>query len=290
MSNQIILKFSGSLAPNDQITARTLSHSLQSLQRAVDKIVIYETRQSLRKFDSLSSRQYHIADFIVNQFEPGCIQIPLLNETAEYIASRFRGILNEPYDLAASQQNQLFVPIANQLPAAYNRAINANADRNTQQNLIQNPHVEREYSNVAILKEINQLISPMRSSKTDEDDLISLRIADENVTKDYVFSKSISRRFNSIVTSQKLGPETVYEGNLKGLEASNSVEFPYTGKFISSLTDCEMKLLISTEAAALALSPFNLTSENLRFWGAPMTTYGAFDEVRGNIVFLEFLR
>lgn len=290
MSNKIILKFSGDLAPNDQITARTLSHSLQSLQRAVDKIVIYETRESLKKFDSLSSNQYSEADFIVQQFEPGCIQIPLLNETAGYIASRLRGILNQPYDLAASQQEQLFPQIENQFSSAYNRAFYADPEANTQNNLIQNPNVEREYSNVAILKDINQLISPMRSSKTNEEDSISLRVSDNSLTKDYLFNKIISQRFNSIVTSKKLGPETVYRGHLTGLETTKFNEFPFSGKFISKTTGFEMKLLIHTEATALALSSFNLSSTELMFWGAPMTTYGAFDEVRGDIVFLEFLK
>lgn len=289
MSNQIVLKFAGSLAPNDQITARTLSHSLQSLQRAIDKVVIYETRHSLKKFDSLSSTQYREADFLVQQFEPGCIQIPLLNNASAYIASRLRGILREPYDLAASQQERLFSQITSQLPAAYNRAIHANPDLNTQENLIENPDVEREYSNVAILKDLNQLISPIRSSRSDPEDSISLKISDRDLTSDYVFNKITAQRFNSIITSKKLGPETVYRGLLTGLEKTKFKDFPFAGKFVSLTTNYEMKLLIHTEEAAHALSRFNLSSNELLFWGAPLTTYGSFDEVRGDIVFIEFL-
>lgn len=289
MANQIILKFSGSLAPDDLITARTLSHSLQSLQRAVDKIVLYERRGTLRKFDTLPGALYSDADFLVQQFQPGCIQIPLVNDAAEYLATRLRGILREPYELAVNQHERAFLPLIEQLPAAYDRALHADPEQRTHQALIEHPEVEREYANVAILKEISNLISPLRSSRTTVDDSITLTVADRDHSANFVFDKPTSKRFKDIVSSKKLGLETVYRGYLTGLEETNYNGFPYAGKFSSLTTECEVKLLIHSQEAALALSPYNLKPDVLSFWGAPITTYGAFDEVRGDIVFLELI-
>lgn len=291
MTNQVELRFTGRLAPESKITARTLSHSLGHLQRAVDKIVIYETRGSIRKYSSLAANQYQLSDLIVMPFEEGSIKIPLINDAADYISSRLRGILEEPYRQAADNRTNDLASLPNQVENAINRALQRDPERDNQRHIIDHDELaEREYIKAAVLSDVNNLLSPLRSSSTGEDETITIRVKDDERTGIYEFNKQISKNFNQIVRAKRLGPEVVYTGILEGLEKSNYNGFPYSGKFLSSETNLEMKVWVHTEAAALALNPHNLSHIQFSFWGSPIMVYGSFDAMRGDIVFLDFVR
>jgi hypothetical protein len=289
MAEQIELHFTGRLAPMHQITARTLAHSLSFLQRAVDKAVIYERRGSVKKYSQLNSREYEFADLIVLPFEEGSIRVPLVGQFLAGITSKIRGILDEPYQLAAADLDIESERLINQMPAAINRA-NIDGQRQTHKELLDdNVQLERDYFEAALLSDINNLISPLRSAITRPEDTISLRLADRETARDYMFDKEISTRFSKITRQKRLGPDTLYEGILLGLEESSIGPFPYSGKFYSVASEREHKLLVFTADDAHALNNFNLTNAALQFIGAPLAVYGAFDSVRGDIVFLKFL-
>lgn len=288
MPNNIELRFTGNLAPDNRITARTLSHSLGHLQRAIDKIVIYETRGGIRKYSSLGNNQYELADLIVLPFEPGSIRIPLLNEASDFIATRLRGILEEPYRQAADDAGRDGRALYQQVDLARERARNQRV-QHTQEELINNPVMqEREYIKAAVLADVNNLLNIVRSKSSTEEETVSLTVRDQERTGVYTFDKSISKSFNQIVRSRSLGPEVVYNGILDGLETTRNPGFPYSGKFIPEGSNQEMKIWIHSEAAAHALNEYNLTRASFRFWGSPIMVYGAFDPVRGDIVFLDF--
>ncbi|MNN48052.1 hypothetical protein D3C81_1625060 [compost metagenome] len=65
--------------------------------------------------------------------------------------------------------------------------------------------------------------------------------------------------------------------------------FKYAAKFLSSHTNQESKLLIADIDDALKISAHNLKDENVVFWGAPIALFDAFDPVRGDVVFIDFI-
>lgn len=42
MNRELILRIDGTLVPDNKISLQTISHTLPHLQRAIDKIVLYE--------------------------------------------------------------------------------------------------------------------------------------------------------------------------------------------------------------------------------------------------------
>lgn len=289
MASQIILRFTGAFAPENRISARTLAHTLLYLQRSIDKVVIYEKYGSLRKYSQLPNDEYALADLIVLPFEQGSIKIPLLNNAIKNLGGRLRGFLEEPYQQAAAEISETDSSLLGQVAAAYNRSQKRNPDKYNHQYLIDHPEVsENEYAQYAVVNDINHLLSPLRSSAITEAETISMHIKDKERSGSYEFDKNISTHFNRIIKSRKLGPEVVYLGKLAGLEKTRRGGFPYAGKFVSDDTGKEMRLWVSNETDALALNPYNLSSESFAFWGSPISQFGTFDPIRGDIVFLSF--
>lgn len=287
MPDHFELRLTGKLAPGNQVSARTLSHSLMHVQRAVDKMVIFDKRGVLRKYAGLKSIEYAEADLIVQQFEHGSIRIPLVNEAYNWLGAKFNELIFDQYQAAAHEIAVVVQPLHQQVPAAVDRARRKQPAGNSQADLIANQAArEAEYLKSAVLQEINGLISPLRSSSITEAESISFQVETRQGRTNYEFDKRISKQFNRLVSSKRLGPETLYTGTLTGLGEKRSGKFKYQGQFISSTTQEEMTLLIFSENDATELNNFNLKKEEFSFWACPVTTFGAFDEQRGDIVFL----
>jgi hypothetical protein len=191
--------------------------------------------------------------------------------------------------LAAAELDQLEEPLRTQVPAAINRASNKDPLIFNQQYLIDHPEItDTDYAQYAVLNDINHLLSPLRSNAITDTDTISMHIRDQDHSRSYEFNKDISTRFGKIIGTRSLGVEVIFTGKLIGLEAAKRGGFPYSGKLISEITGKEMKLWIPTEADALTLNQHNLSSEPFSFWGAPISQYGTYDAIRGDIVFLRF--
>lgn len=289
MTQRFDLTFTGKLAPDNKISARTLAHSLQHVQRAIDKLVIYEQRGAVRKYATLANTEYAAADLIVQQFEQGSIRIPLLNDAYEWLGEKLSGILHDPYEEAASEQALLLTSLDAQVPSAVNRAFHKKAKGNTQSDLIEDEKQrEHEYYISATLQEINQLVSPLRSSTMTDNETITFSMGSAKQRRDYRFDRRIAKRFHQVVSAKQFGPETLYTGTLNGLNEVRVGKFPYKGQFKSEVTNQEMALWIPTEESAQELNKFNISDTVFSFWASPITTYGVFDEYRGDLVFLAF--
>ncbi|MFM0473044.1 hypothetical protein [Paraburkholderia strydomiana] len=291
MPDHFEIRLTGKLAPGNQVSARTLSHSLLHVQRAVDKMVIFEKRGVLRKYAGLKSEEYAEADLIVQQFQEGSIRIPLINDAYGWLSQKFNELVFDQYQTAAHEIAVVVQPLDKQVPAALNRALHKRQNGNRQSDLIDDQaRREAEYLKSAVLQEINGLISPLRSSAITEAETISFTVGHGRRRTNYEFDKRVSKQFNRLVSSKRLGPETLYTGTLAGLGQKRSGRFKFQGQFVSSVTGDEMTLLISREEDATALNDFNLKNQEFSFWASPVTTFGAFDEQRGDIVFLAFPR
>jgi hypothetical protein len=265
----LVVTYTGRLAPANRISARTLAHTLGHLQRAVDKLVIYESRGSIRKYAALSAHQYQTADLLVASLELGSVRIPLLNQGVAELGKKLREVLDAPYRKAAEDQRAVTTPITEQIAAARNRAVHGIGAALTQDELVKQAGVrERDWYQTAVLQEFNSLLSPLRSSRITDEETISIEMPDAPVPRQYAFDKKTSIAFNSLVTEKRLGPEVRFDGILEGLGRSDVGKFPYTGKFKSAVTGKQMKLLVPSEGAALALSPYNLKREPIAIWAA----------------------
>jgi len=290
MAQEMMLVFTGSLALDNRLSARTLGHTVPYLQRAVDKIIFYEQFGYIRKFSRLPANLYPRADLYIDTFEAGSVRIPLLNNFVDAVASNLRTYLSRPYQQAAHELNEPR-SLPDQVDFAYNRVAHEIDARLTHADLINaNVEREREWVQVAVLSDLNNMVAPLRSSKIADDDSLSLTVSDDQTQRTFDFDRQTAKRFGKIVTEKSLGPTAIYTGTLEGLNSNNSNNFPFIGNFRSNATNQLCNILIAREDAALALNRYNLSREPISIWAAPLTKYGAFDEVRGDIVFINFVQ
>lgn len=288
--SMIALHFDGSFIKEHSLSARTLGHALTAIQRMVDKAVIFEKRGSIKKGDVLPAVWYPKADLIVQPFKKGCVTVPLSGLEDVDVIGRLKGLLHDPYEQAISD-----VPIERQslvdgIPAAVNRA-NYKIQTTSHEQLIQDaPAREQRFFSEAIFRDFDNFISPLRSSVITETDLISIELIDDKGTLEYEFNQLTSKRCHKIVSAKQLGPTVNYSGRLTEFGETKSRDFPYSGRFFSKASGHEHKLLINNEDDADRLRSYNTAkNKELNFFGSPVSAWGAFDEQKGDIVFLKLL-
>ena len=289
--SMIALHFDGSFIKEDSLSARTLGHALTAIQRMVDKSVIFEKRGSIKKGDVLPAAWNSQADMIVKPFKKGCITVPLVGLHDAEVISLLKGVLHDPFQQAISDEEIERQSLVDGIPAAVNRA-NHKIGTISHERLIKDASSrEKRYFAEAIFRDFDNLISPLRSSAIAEEDIISIELMDKNGALEYEFNKLISKRFHKIVSAKQLGPTVHYSGRLTELGETKSKYFPYSGRFYSNASKHEHKLLIANESDADKLRSFNTAkNKELNFFGAPVSAWGAFDEQKGDIVFLTMIQ
>lgn len=289
MQRELILRINGTLAPENKISLRTVSHTLPHLQRAIDKIVLYEKFGEIKKHSALPSGLYESADLFLDQFEKGSVKIPLIGNLLEGVGARFNQFLKEPYEKAAQDLSVGTIPLLHQLESARNNIHYGNVNPVTQEDLMKNTNRhERSYAQAAVLKDLNNLLAPLRA-RSCVDDSISIINNTSGNTANYEFNHRNSKSFGKIVKQKRLSTPVIYTGILEGLKSTGNKIFPCVGNFISEHTNQEMNLLFSSKNDALVLNKFNLSKSIIAIWACPLAVYESFDQIRGDIVFASFI-
>jgi len=285
----MIIRLNGTIAPDNRVSIRTISHTLPHLQRAIDKLVLFEKFGEIKKHSALPNMHYVSADLYLDNFEEGSLKIPLLGELMSGVGTRLNQFLSEPYQKAMQDVQTSTRPILEQLEIVKNNINQENVIKVTQKDLIaQGKKLDRYYAQTAFLKDINTMLSPLRA-KSAENDTITLTNNTTQKTADYEFNSINSKSFGKIVRERRLSDPVIYTGKLEGLKNVASSMFPCVGNFISDETNKEMKLLISTVEGAQFLNKYNISNQSISIWACPLAIYESFDQLCGDIVFVSFI-
>ena len=289
MDRELVLRINGTLAPDNKVSVRTVSHTLPHLQRAIDKIVIYEKFGDLKKRSALPSDLYESADLFLDAFEQGSVKIPLIGNLLHGVGERLNQFLREPYERAARDLEYEYGSLSGHLEKIRGNIKRDNFENVTQEDLIAGgDRLERTYAQAAVLKDLNAMLSPLRA-KSSAGDTIELINNTPGNTANYLFSHNTAKSFGKIVTQKRLADPVKYVGILEGLKRTGGTTFPCVGTFISSITGEEMNLLFTDNADAIVLNSFNLSKVQFSMWACPLAVYESFDQVRGDVVFASFI-
>lgn len=289
MNKEIILRIDGTLAPEHKISLRTISHTLPHLQRAIDKIVLYEKFGEIKKHSVLPSSLYESADLFLDQFEEGSIKIPLIGNLLDGVGARLNQFLREPYQLAAQELDEGQRPLSEQLVNVKSNIQLENVQLITQDDLIAGAdRLEHSYAQAAVLKDLNNLLAPLRA-KSSSNDTIEIINNAAGYTANYPFTHRSAKSFGKIVSQKRLAKPVMYVGILEGLKRTRSKTFPCVGNFISDGTGEEMNLLFASDDDAILIKNFNLSKTKFSIWACPLAVYESFDQIRGDIVFASFV-
>ncbi len=288
MAPQLIIRFDGYMAQGNRISLRTLSHTLPDLQRAIDKIVIYERQGTVGKGATLHQANYDFADLYLEQIEEGSVILPLVGNWLSGVAERFNSFLNEPYREAENLLASKFSGFDDRVDLTRS-LISSGALKPISHNelIAMQDLVARDYAQSAFLNDLSKMLSPLRSGLCSED-TITIKNVHPNYSAEYHFDKAKSKAFSAVVREQRLAHPVKYRGRLEGLVNRGGTSFPYVGKFMCHTTRKERKLLVASEADAHQLNKHNLGSSEILIVACPLAVYGAFDPLAGDLVFIGF--
>jgi hypothetical protein len=287
-AQKIELHYSGTFEKNDKLTARTVGNGLINLQRIIDKAVLFAKKGVIKKGDALPSVWYEDADMQVGDFEKGCVTIPLKGPLNTGAISLLKGVLHEPYQKAISDEPIEKKSLLDGFDNAINRA-NYRIDVQSHEQALNNiSELSNKYFAESIYKDFNNLISPLRSSKSKNTDLISIELFNNDGVKEFEFNKETSKRFNKIISQRKLGDVITFTGRLTGLVETNNNDFPYKGTFYSSASKNEHTLLIRNESQLNQLRNYVAAKQlTLSISACPIVSWGAFDIEKGDLVYMK---
>lgn len=288
MATQLVIAFNGVMGDGNRISLRTISHTLPHLQRAIDKLVIYERQGVIGKGATLHQAHYDFADLYLERIEAGSVILPLVGNLLTGVTLRFNAFLSEPYREAENSLNQKLATFDDRVDTTRSQIASGILVPLLHEEMIETQKVaNRDYAQSAFLNDINNMISPLRSSLCSQD-TITIKNVDPACSSIYVFNQDKSKAFAKVVKEQRLAHPVSYTGRLEGLVNRGTSTFPYAGKFICSTTGKEMKLLVASEQDALALNKYNIGKAKLNIIACPLAVYGAFDPLSGDIVFINF--
>lgn len=285
MKNQISLIYDGVLAPNHTVSLRTLSYTLPHFQRALDKTAYFVEFDRLTKYKSLPRELYYLADIYVGELERGSLKIPFLGELLKGVPDVFKGFLTQPYEEAVHEVAAHRGILRRDLETA---KVNANVDNLaevTQEQIIaEKGEATTEFAQAAILQDLNYMLSVVRR---DEGAMLSIEADSPKGFQRFEFDRRTAVSFSRLTGEKRLADPVIYRGLVRGVEKQRGNKaFPYAMKFLSLDTSQEIKVLFADLEDARLMNRFNLGTQEIRMWGAPIASYNAYDPVRGDIVFV----
>lgn len=288
MESQMIVRFNGAMAKGNRISIRTLSHTLPHLQRAIDKVIMHETREVVGKGATLHQAHYPVADLYLEQIIEGSVILPLVGSLLAGATARFNSFLTEPYREAENLIDDKITTFDTRVDTVRSQIASNILVPIPHQKLIDNDdRTKVAYAQAAFLNDINNMLAPLRSKICVNDDITITNVTPGN-SATYIFNQRKSKAFAKVVRAQRLAHPVLYSGTLEGLVNRGGTGFPYAGKFICSETEKEMKLLVASEKDALALNKFNIGKSEINIIACPLSVYSTFDPLSGDIVFIAF--
>ena len=279
----VSLHFDGDIARDHQLSMRTLGKTLSHLQNAVDRACLEINYGALWKHTRMPQRLWPEAELIIGpSFEGGYIlDFFLRNQSTREVLERVKSAIKSAFEKMTEEGVERTRTIAEQVtqnreqirsdlvkPISYKELVHTN-----------DPKTIRTYGDRAIVREIDMILSIIRSSAAGESSF-ELTLAVERPMK-YSFTKSTAVAFHEAVSKREMGLPVIYTAKIRSLDRISK-----SAKIIHTDFDRQANLFFATEETLLELIPFFEENEEIVFYGAPWIEYGAFDPTSGDILFI----
>lgn len=282
------IHFHGDITKNHQVSLRTLGKSLKHTQNAIDRAYIYERRGGLIKNATMRADDYPDAEFLVQPPEPGGYIIRFFAQTlaGRKCLDKVSHVINKIYsnDMRSSSggegsiQNQAKLRLATlEAEAITARPYDEAKDED-------DPFVKRDYAERSIAKEIDQLLSIIRSKSSGESQIELTLSASRSY--DFMFGAIKSEQFHEQVSKKAVGQPIIYQGKIVELNAKL-----LKGQFENTSSEKSCNLIFADKKSFESAKDYLEANMNrpIVFVGAPIVEYDSYDIAAGDVVFLKAL-
>ena len=278
------IHFDGDIAKNHQVSMRTLGKTLIHLQNSFDRACIERRKGALWKHAKMPQAFYADVELLVQEPQEGGYVLDFFSKNAvtKAIIDRVSAAVKQAADSATQTGISQMPDIETQLrikKTQIEHQIITPSDFNT---LISqpNPSVIRRYGDRAIVREVDQILSIIRSSHAGNS-TFELTLFGSTQTS-FRFNKNQAKTFHNIVSERQLGDPVIYNAEVKSLDKPNR-----SGKITNLGTRKGANIIFADEYDLKQAIPFFESGANMRFIGCPFIEYGAFDPLAGDIFFVE---
>lgn len=284
MSSRLTLHFDGDIVSNHFVSARTLGKSLVHTQKAVDRAFLDLKYGNLWKHARMKADDYYAADFIALYPEEGGFVQKLLSDSGKTIVDRISSALGPAMDRVLQEGDEVSDSLQQQVTNRKNQIEKGLIEPSTFQHIVENPgqHVVRSYADRSINREIDQVLSMIRSRNSGDS---VLEITTEGSrTENYQFNRFRSKRFHSIISKRQIGEPVVYVARVRQLDRQL-----LNGKIVNQENDKTLTIRFAVDSDFVKAHPYLGNNDEMVFIGAPIIEYGAFDPNAGDIYFIDLV-
>lgn len=280
------IHFDGDIAKNHQVSLRTLGKTLTHLQSTFDRAYLEMHHGNLFKYAKMQHAFYPAVELLVQEPREGGYILdfltsnPITKGVIDRVSEAINGALEQMQNNGVQNANNIKDSVEARMGQVNNGLVQAKG----YDQLLLNPDaaITRKYADRAIVREVDQILSIIRSSHSGN----STFELELNGTRSYAFNfdKQKANSFHRIVTQKKIGDPVIYKAGISVMDRHN-----LSAKIVNSENDSIATLHFIHEDLFQQVIPFFDKKQDLDFIGAPYIEYGAFDPVSGDIYYLGLL-
>lgn len=283
---EMAIIYSGDFVTEEnKLTLRTLTKSLISVQRGLDRAAIYNQNQRIWKYAKLNPNEYSSNDFYFSS-EAGSFRAILTTITDQGRAS-VQLVRNNLFDIYQRINNDAAINLSTLKEDYENRLIQLqrpNFFASDYTELLTNEELIDRYVSRSIAKEFDQVLSTIRQESAGES-VIEVQFIINGRIERYIFDKNLSQRFHNFISRKELDRPVSYMGLIFEMNSNSKTA---RIEHLEQSEDLPGKSLIKFKNQE-DYDVFNdtvRTKQIASFIGCPILEAGGHDPISGDIMYL----
>lgn len=281
------IHFDGPITVNHQLSLRVLAKTYENMQRAIDRAYLVEKYGEVWKHARLKAEDYAVIDFVAAYPREGGIYLDALRDgdfPRRAIDRVFRAI-SPVFERSVQAGIEQFENLDQQLLSRQKYVQGAGDIVRQFEEVRNNPPDSwaENYSNRAVLKEIDQIASQITSERL-EGSVLDISLQGTRAHPSLGFTADMAKRFHAIAARRDLGPPMIVTARIRMIDRGSKNAKP-SAKILNISTEREVNLHLSSIADCNSLHPYH-NGQDVRLYVCPIIEALGFDIVGGDLMFL----
>lgn len=278
--SMIRIHYDGDIAQNHQIPMRILGKCLTHIQSAIDRAYLDIKHDGVWKYARMAPDDYIKTEYIIQSPKEGGYILDFFSSIKE--SKKIANRISSAIDQALEQVKTQTTSIKDQVLLRKNQILQEIKKPISFSLLFDHPSPEivRQYGDRSIAKEIDQVLTTIRSDYSG-DSTFELSLTGDG-TKKYDFNKQKSISFHDAVSKRSVGIPVQYAGQID--EPSMKKR---RCKFTNNENGKTSILHLNSDEDFLLIHPYAVPDKEIKFIGCPLIEFGALEPNCGDIFFIE---
>lgn len=280
--SMVRIHYDGDIVENHQIPVRTLGKCLTHIQSAIDRAYLDIKYDGIWKYARMSPDDYVKTEFLIQAPKEGGYILDFFSTMKE--SKKITNRVSSAIDQALQHVKTQTVSLKDQVNSRKNQILKGITKPVTFERMFDSPSPEivRRYGDRSISKEIDQILSTVRSNYAGDSTFELSLTGDE--TKKYDFNKQKCISFHEAVSKRSVGLPVKYTGSVDEPSMKNN-----RCKFINHANGKTSILHLSDDQDFLKIHPFAIPGQKISFIGCPLIEFGALEPNSGDIFFIKLI-